>query len=251
MAKAALVTGAAKRLGRTIALTLAEAGYDIALHYHQAQHEAMETASAIEALGRNCLPLCADLRRTEDVTALYTHAVQAFPTLDVLVNNASLFENDTLATLTPERFHAHQQANLLAPLLLTQAFAAQSPPTEPRLIINLLDTDVVHRNRAEENVFFSYHLAKAGLDQATHLLARTLAPHVRVNAIAPGPTLPAPTQSAAHFAAQQQNCPLGYGASLEEIAASVRYLLTCPSVTGMVLTVDGGRHLGQAVPSFK
>ena len=241
--RAALVTGGAKRIGRALALALAQDGFAIALHYHRSEAEALETVRLIEQAGGRCLPLKANLAETDGPRTLMAAALQAFGTLNVLVNNASLFEKDTLQTMTPETFQASQQVNLYAPLALIQAFAAQGSPEHPVRghVINLLDHEL--QTPAPDNLFFSYKLAKAALWKATPMLARALAPAIRVNAIAPGMTLPAPTQSQAHFQRHRQGALLGQGPDVEDLVRAMRYLQNAPKVTGEILTVNGGAHL--------
>jgi NAD(P)-dependent dehydrogenase (short-subunit alcohol dehydrogenase family) len=243
--KTAFVTGGAKRLGRAIALELAAAGWDVAIHYHSSLAEAEETAAGIRALGRRSLVLQADLGRESQVEKLITHVNRDLGPITCLVNNASVFEMDKVDTATRESWDKHIETNLRAPLVLSQAFARQLPDGEAGNIINMLDQRVWKLTP----YFLSYTVAKMGLWTLTRTLALALAPKIRVNAIGPGPTLPSPRQSDAHFAAQCAAMPLGHGATPDEIAAAALYILSAPSMTGQMIALDGGEHLGWQVPN--
>lgn len=245
---AALVTGAGGRLGRAMAVRLAERGHDVAVHFHASEAGAAGTVALIEALGRRAVALRADLLG-EDVQALVPRAAAALGPLTVLVNSASIFDRDALATATAADFHRHLAIHGLAPMLLTQAFAAQAPAPRPdemgepvaqALVVNLIDQRVLKLTPE----FFTYTLSKALLWTMTQTAAQALAPRVRVNAIAPGPTLRAPRQTEAHFRAQRAGCLLGRGADAEDVVAALDYLLAAKAVTGTLLPVDGGQHLG-------
>ena len=240
--RAALVTGAARRIGRAIALDLARMGSAVAVHYHSAGDEAASLVGEIAAAGGRAVALRADLMREADCQALVPRAAAALGPLDCLVNNASVFENDRLASVTPQSWDAHMATNLLAPLMLMQAFAAQVPATGGANIVNLLDQRVWNLTP----YFLSYTISKAALWTLTQVLAKTLAPGIRVNAIGPGPTLPSPRQSAAEFAAQCAATPLGRGTSPAEVCTALRFLLASPAMTGQMIALDGGQHLGWA-----
>lgn len=244
-AQTAFVTGGAKRLGRAIALKLAEHGYDVAIHYHSSQHEAAETARAIEVLGRRAHVVQADLCQESEVVSLLPAVNRALGPVHCLVNNASVFEMDKVESVTRESWDRHIETNLRAPLVLSQAFARQLPPDAAGNIINMLDQRVWKLTP----YFMSYTVAKMGLWTLTRTLALALAPKIRVNAIGPGPTLPSPRQSAEQFAAQAAAMPLGHGATPEEVAAAALYILSSPSMTGQMLALDGGEHLGWQVPN--
>ena len=237
--KTVLVTGAAKRLGRSIALELGKAGWSVALHYHTSQAEAEDTIAALHELGVHAAALDADLSSEEDTQRLISRANAAVGPLTALVNNASVFENDTLATMTRMSWDRHIETNLRAPLVLSQNFAEQLPSTAEGAIINLLD----QRLFKPTPQFLSYGVSKAGLHWLTKVLAQALAPRIRVNAVAPGPTLRNARQSEAHFRRQQASTILGHGASPEDVSAAVTYLLCARAVTGQTITVDGGQHL--------
>lgn len=238
---AALVTGAARRIGRALAIAAAEAGYDVAVHHRDSEHEAEETAAAVRAIGRHACVLGGDLAK--DPQSLVYEAREALGPVTLLVNNASVFLDDRLETLTRETWDAHLEANLHAPIALTQAFAAQGGEG---LVVNLTDQRVWRPNPT----FFSYSLSKAALWWATQTMAQALAPRIRVNAIGPGPTLPSIHQKSEDFEAEAKNVPLQRRATPEEIAAALRFLIESPSVTGQMIAVDGGQHLAWKTPDI-
>jgi NAD(P)-dependent dehydrogenase (short-subunit alcohol dehydrogenase family) len=237
----ALVTGAARRIGRTLALTAARAGYDVVVHHRDTGAE--ETAAEIEALGRRALVVGGDLA---DAAACRRMIAETPAPLTLLVNSASLFEDDLIQSLTPEGWDAAQAVNVRAPVLLSQAFAEALPEGEAGLIVNIVDQRVLRPTPQ----FFSYAVSKAALWAATRMLAQGLAPHIRVNAIAPGPTLPSIHQSPEDFAAEAGAVPLGHGPALEEIGQALAYLIDAPSVTGQMIAVDGGQHLAWQTPDI-
>jgi NAD(P)-dependent dehydrogenase (short-subunit alcohol dehydrogenase family) len=239
----ALVTGAARRIGRTLALTAAGAGYDVVVHHRGSADDAAATVHGIVALGRQALAVAADL----DDAAGLSQLVSAAPDpLTLLVNCASLFEDDCIQSVTPESWDAAMAANLRAPVLLSQAFAAALPPDRPGLIVNIIDQRVLRPTPQ----FFSYAVSKAALWAATRMMAQGLAPRVRVNAIAPGPTLPSIHQSQAAFDAETGAVILGHGATPDEIGQALAYLIDAPSVTGQMIAVDGGQHLSWRTPDI-
>lgn len=245
MRGAALITGAGRRIGRTLALAVARAGYDVAVHYRGSADDAEQTAVEIRALGRQAVCLPADLAVPDDLDSLVKAARAGLGPLDLLINNASLFEDDRVGALTVDLYEAHMAANLRAPIFLAQAFAAQAPPAGGA-IINIIDQRVLHPNPQ----FFSYGLSKSALWTATRTLAQSLAPAIRVNAVGPGPTLPSIHQTPAAFAAEADAIPLQRRADPEEIAAAVLYLIDAPSVTGQMIAVDGGQHLAWRTPDI-
>jgi NAD(P)-dependent dehydrogenase (short-subunit alcohol dehydrogenase family) len=238
----ALVTGAARRIGRTLALTAARAGHDVVVHHRGAADDAAESVRLIEALGRRALAASADLA-TDPVQALIAAAPGP---LTLLVNCASLFEDDSIQSLTPESWDAAMAANLRAPILLSQAFAAALPADRSGLIVNIVDQRVLRPTPQ----FFSYAVSKAALWAATPMMAQGLAPRIRVNAIAPGPTLPSIHQSQAAFDAETGAVILGHGATPDEIGHALAYLIDAPSVTGQMIAVDGGQHLSWRTPDI-
>jgi NAD(P)-dependent dehydrogenase (short-subunit alcohol dehydrogenase family) len=237
--RAALVTGGAKRLGRAIALALADAGFAVAVHYNASAEEAERTAADIRARGRGAVVLGADLAREAEVERLVPEAVAALGPLGVLVNNASVFELDEWDTATRASWDAHVEPNLRAPFVLMQAFARALPAGAEGAVINLLD----QRVWSLTGNFVSYTVTKAGLWALTQTMALALAPRIRVNGIGPGPAAPSPRQSAEQFARQEASVPLGHGTSPEEVGRLAVALVALPSVTGQMLAPDGGQHL--------
>jgi NAD(P)-dependent dehydrogenase (short-subunit alcohol dehydrogenase family) len=244
MKGAALVTGAAKRLGRATALALADDGYDVAVHYGSSQADAEAVVAAVAKKGRRAVALAADLSHESETKTLISVATKALGPLTCLVNNASLFERDEALTVTRESWDAHFETNLRAPFVLMQEFARQLPAEADGAIVNILDERVWNLTPH----FVSYTLTKSGLWTLTQVMAMALAPRVRVNGIGPGPTLPSPRQSEEQFAKQQASVPLQRGATPEEIAAAVRFILASSAMTGQMIALDGGQHLGWAQP---
>ena len=242
-AQTALVTGAGRRIGRAIASSLGAAGWRVAVHYCASAEDANSLVSDIESAGGEAIALKADLHKRDEVMALAEKAA-AFGTLTCLVNNASVFENDTIESMTPESWDRHLEVNLMAPLLLSQAFARNLPKGESGNIINVVDQRVW---RLTPN-FLSYTVSKSGLWTLTQTLAQALAPRVRVNAIGPGPVLPSPRQTEEEFAAQVRTLPLERGPSIEEICQTVSFILETPSLTGQMIALDGGQHLAWQTP---
>ena len=238
---AALVTGAARRIGRALALAAADAGYDVAVHHRDSAEDAEATAAAIREKGVRAAVIAFDL--ADNPGRLIEQAQAALGPVTLLVNNASVFLDDTLESLTRELWDAHMEANLHAPVALTQAFAAQGGEG---LVVNIVDQRVWRPNPQ----VFSYSLSKAGLWWATRTMAQALSPRIRVNAIGPGPTLPSIHQSAADFEAEAANILLERRVTPDEIAAALRYLIDAPLVTGQMIAVDGGQHLGWKTPDI-
>jgi len=237
--KTALVTGAAKRLGRAIALDLARHGWSIALHYNSSEKEARATAADAATTGVKVALLKADLGRESETATLVERAAAELGPLTALINSASLFENDDWYSVTRESWDKHMEVNLRAPFVLAQAFAHQVPRDEPGAIVNLIDQRVLKPTPQ----FLSYSLSKSGLYWLTTTLAQALAPRVRVNAVGPGPTMVNARQSQADFARQREATVLGRGAEPQDVCDAVRYLLEASSVTGQMIAVDGGQHL--------
>lgn len=249
-----LVTGAGLRLGRAMALYMARRGYDVAVHYASSADAAEATAEEIRALGRRAVTLPADLLHEEHTAELLPRASEALGgPITCLINNASIFEYDNISTASRDSWDRHMESNLRAPFVLTQAMAAQGlepayddagEPLAAGLIVNMID----QRVRKLTPEFMSYTIAKMGLWAMTRTTAQALAPAIRVNAIGPGPTLQGNRQSDAHFAAQRANTVTGRGANPEDITAALGYFLDAPAVTGQLLCVDGGQHLGWQTP---
>ncbi|WP_431477618.1 SDR family oxidoreductase [Massilia eburnea] len=237
--RVALVTGAGRRLGREIALGLARAGWDIAVHYRHSHDEAREVAQAIAALGRRAITLQCDLSDEEAVRALLPAALKALERVDCVVNNASLFDYDSDLNFSYARLDAHMHANVAAPIQLARALYDATPEGGQAVVVNLLDQKLYNLNPD----FLSYTLSKAALQAANTMLAQSLAPKVRVVGVAPGITMVSGDQSEEGFAKAHTQTPLGRSSTPEDIAAAVVYAAGARAVTGTTLLVDGGQHL--------
>ncbi|MCA3250261.1 MAG: SDR family oxidoreductase [Pseudomonadota bacterium] len=241
-----LVTGSAQRIGRAIALELAAAGWRVAVHHRRSAAEAAQTVSAIAAAGSQALAFVADLAQEDAAEALVPAVAQAFGRIDAVVNNASLFEHDTIDTLRWDVLERHWRANTAAPLVLARALhraaAAPGAPAAPaggRAVVNLLDQKLWNPNPDH----LSYTLSKAALESANTLLALALAPAVRVVGVAPGVTLLSGDMSDPEFEASHRMTPLGRSSTPADVARAVRFALESPAITGTTLLVDGGQHL--------
>jgi NAD(P)-dependent dehydrogenase (short-subunit alcohol dehydrogenase family) len=239
----ALVTGAARRIGQALALTAARAGYDVLIHCHRTRDDGAETAAKVAALGRTSHIAVADLTDAAAARGLLTAAPGP---VTLLVNSASVFEDDRIETLTPEGWDAALSVGVRAPVLLAQAFAAALPAGAAGHIVNIVDQKVLRPTPQ----YFSYSVGKSALWTATQMLAQALAPRIRVNAIGPGPTLRSVHQSEADFDREAGAVPLGHGASPTEIGQALAYLIDAPSVTGQMIAVDGGQHLAWRTPDI-
>ena len=235
----ALVTGGAQRIGAAIVRALAAEGLGVAVHSRHSTDEADRLVAEIVAGGGRATSINAD-----ETAGLIDAACAAIGPIDCLVNNASLFERDTVDTATRESWSQHLDINLRAPLVLIQSLAARLDEQAEGVVINLIDQRVWNLTPD----FLSYTISKAGLWTLTQTLALALAPRIRVNGIGPGPTLPSPRQTAEQFNRQASATPLGHGAPPEEIGAAVRFILEARSMTGQMIALDGGQHLGWAMP---
>ena len=238
-ARNALVTGAAKRLGRAIALDLARHGWNVAIHYNTSEREARVTCEDAHTAGAKAVLVKADLAREAETEKIVEEAVGQLGPLTALINSASVFENDQWYSADRASWDRHMEVNLRSPLVLAQTFAKQLPKDGQGVILNLLD----QRLLKPMPDFLSYGVSRAGLHWLTITLAQALAPRIRVNAVAPGPTLKAARQSAAHFERERTSTVLGRGSEPQDICNAVRYLLDARAVTGQTITVDGGQHL--------
>lgn len=246
MDQAVLVTGAAKRIGRAIALALAGEGYAVAVHYGRSREAAEALVAEIEGSGGRACAVQGDLADAQAVARLVPEAASGLGrALTMLVNNASEFEPDDLIALDPEQWERHFAINLRAPSFLVRDFARQCPQGADGLVVNLLDQRVWKPTPH----FFSYQLTKSALWTATQTMAQALAPRgIRVNAIGPGPTVSNTRQGDDDFRKQVEATPLKRGASPEEIAKAVLFLAATPAMTGQMLALDGGQHLAWETP---
>lgn len=250
----ALITGAARRLGRAMVLDLAAQGWDVAIHYNGSADAAEATASEARLAGAQAITLQADLLVEEQTATLVPAAAEALGgPLNLLINNASLFELDEISTMSRQSWDRSIESNLRAPVKLTQDFAAQAPavemdknaePVAQAVVINLIDQRVLKPTP----MFMSYFIAKSGLLAFTKTAAQALAPRVRVAGIGPGPTLVATNQSDEHFAKQRQACALGRGSDPEDIVQAMRFIISNKAFTGQMLAIDGGQHLNWQTP---
>jgi NAD(P)-dependent dehydrogenase (short-subunit alcohol dehydrogenase family) len=245
MSRAALVTGAGRRIGAVVAAELARAGFDVAVHYGRSAEDARRTAETVEAWGRRAVMLEADLGEEAEVLDLVPRAIAALGPLEVLVNNASVFLEDHWDDEGRAVWDAHMEVNLRAPLTLGRVFARETQG--PASIINIIDQRVLKPTPE----FFSYSISKAGLWFATRTLAQALAPRIRVNAVGPGPTLASIHQTPEDFVAEAAGVLLERPSTPEEIARAVLYLVDAPSVTGQMIAVDAGQHLGWRTPDVR
>ena len=242
--RSVLVTGGAHRIGRAIALDLAKDGWQVAVHYNRSFSAAEELVGEISSSGHVALAIQADLRDEEMVSSLIPNISSKLAPVRAVVNNASIFEEDTVESVTKQSWDNHLSINLRAPFLLTQSLVNSLKRDEKGNIINILDQRV-------ENLtpyFTSYTLSKTALWMLTKSTAVALAPAIRVNAIGPGPTLPSIRQSQDQFERQVGLTPLGVPVNVKEICGAIRFILATPSITGQLLTIDSGQHLGWAQP---
>lgn len=235
----ALITGAARRIGRAIALDLAAHGWRIGIHYRNSRAEALQLADEITASGGTAAALAADLTDSQQADALIARCAEALGPPSCLINNASEFSLDTITTLTSASWDTHLDTNLKAPVFLARALYMALPEGAQGNVINIVD----QRAWRPTPDFFSYTISKAGLWTATQTLAQAMAPRVRVNAIGPGPVLKSVHQTDEDFEAEKNDTLLRRGPALAEIAAAVRFILATPSMTGQMIAPDGGQHL--------
>lgn len=235
-----LVTGAARRLGREIALELARGGFDVAVHYRSSQADARSCVEALAHLGAGAEAFAADLADESACRALLPAVVQRLGRVDAVVNNASVFEYDDVPGFSHAAMERHWRANTAAPVLLAQALHAHvSGRGAQGCVVNLLDQKLWNPNPD----YFSYTLSKAALEAATTLLAQALAPAVRVAGVAPGVTLASGPMNQAQFDAAHRLTPLLRSSTPADVARAVRFLIESPAITGTTLLVDGGQHL--------
>ncbi|MDD2599877.1 MAG: SDR family oxidoreductase [Kiritimatiellae bacterium] len=234
----ALVTGAAQRIGRAIALALAEQGADLVLHCNHSMEQAAATAEVIRATGVNCRVVQCDLADPRQSATLLEQArTLAGAPIDILINNASVFHQGQVVAITPEEFALNMNIHALSPLLLSQTLAEQNNGGQ---IINILDTRILECDIEHA----AYHLSKRALFTLTRMLAKELAPEIRVNGVAPGAILPPPGKDAAYLKVRATSIPLRRHGSVQDITDAVIYLCQASFITGQVIYVDGGQHIG-------
>ena len=249
MSKLALITGGAKRIGKGIALSLAENGFDVVIHYSESRKEAEELVSKLKSFGIAAFCIKANLLKDNEISSLIEETTQTIgKPINLLVNNASIFENDSLLSLTLESWDRHFFTNLKAPVFLSKEFSKQVPDhfkdenneiIASSNIINIIDQKVLNLNPR----FFSYTLAKSSLLNFTKIAAQELGPKIRVNAIGPGPILKASHQSEEQFQNQRKSTLLKRGSDVQEISRAILYIVSSPGLTGQLITLDGGEHL--------
>ena len=238
--KVALITGGAIRLGRAITLGLAEAGYDVVVHYHSSRGPADETARTVESLGRRALTVQADLSEGEGARTLVAAAAETYGRLDLLINSAASFEQNDLLAVDEEAWDAVMAVNLKGPFLVVRE-AAELLRASSGSVVNMVDLSAF-----QPWVRYPHHsVSKAGLLHLTRILARVMAPRVRVNAIAPGAVLPPDDFTDEERARERARTPVGHLGSPEDIVRTVLFLAASPFITGEVVVVDGGRSLGE------
>lgn len=241
----ALITGGAKRLGAAMALDLAHNGFNIAIHYNNGKQEAEELANNLRTLGVSAHSFHSDLLKTCG-DGLIERVVEEMGSVDLLINNASIFVDDGIGALDEEIWNNHFALHLRTPALLAERMRRYLPDHEDGLIVNMIDQRVLKLNPN----FLSYTLSKSALWTLTRTLAQTLAPQIRVNAIAPGPSLKSPRQSDEDFLKQTHSVLLQRGPNLQEFGATIRYFWQQKSVTGQMIALDGGQHLMWQTPDI-
>ena len=241
----AIVTGGARRLGRAIVRDLASHGWAVAIHCNSSRNAADTLAAEIEAAGGRAAVVVADLANVPDLPRVVYESETTLGKPSLLVNNASIFEEDAFGTLDPAAFERQMTINFAAPIFVAQAFAAAVGDGEGN-VVNMVD----QRAWRTAPTYFTYQMSKSALWAATRVMAQALAPRIRVNAIAPGPVLPSVRQDAGDFAAQLRHIPLGRGPDPAEFGRTVRYLVENRSITGQMIGLDGGQHLVWDTPDM-
>lgn len=239
-----LITGAARRIGRAIALDFAARGWSVGVHCHASTAEAAELVREIAEAGSNAQVLQADLADTAQIEVLIPRCIASIGAPTCLINNASTFLYDALPSLEPHQWDTQLAINLKAPIFLARSFALHLPAAATGNVINILDQRVLKPTPH----FFSYAVSKAALWSATETMAQALAPRIRVNAIGPGPAMSSVHQTPEQFAHQSAATPLQRGTTPAEIAAAIRFILDAPALTGQMIALDGGQHLAWQTP---
>lgn len=244
--KTALVTGAARRIGRAIVEDLAREGFAVAVHAHESIAEAETLAASLRDRGGHAVAVEAELSDVSACGSLLARAAEGIGPIGLLVNNASIFKFDSATTFEEDIWNAHFDVHVRAPAILSAAFARQLPEDAHGLIVNIIDQRVLRPNPR----FFSYTLSKSALWTATRTMAQAFAPRIRVNALGPGPTMPSSRQSTEDFHAQIEGIILKAGPSADEFGRAIRFLFDTPSITGQMIALDGGQHLGWQTPDI-
>lgn len=239
-----LITGGARRIGAAIATVLAADGWTIGIHYNESEKPAKDLCSTLRNSGNQAYTVQANFKKIEETDKVIDLAIERGGPITCLINNASIFEQDDVSNLSQESWEKHIGINLWTPVRLSQNFQRNLPNDQKGNIVNIVDQRSINLSPG----FLSYTASKAGLWAITQTLALSLAPRIRVNAIGPGPTLPSPRQTKEQFSKQASHMPLGRGPSVKEIAEGVRYILASRSLTGQLIALDGGQHLGWDFP---
>jgi len=236
-----LITGAATRVGKAIALHFAEKGWNIALHYFRSSSKAKELKKIIEQNWVKVALIKADLKNSKQVEKIVPLAKKKLGAIDCLINNAALFEKDDIANFTTKSWNDHFNINLLAPTILTKQFAKQASKKTVSNIINIIDQRIFNLTP----FFMSYTISKSGLQTLTKTMAMRLGPNIKVNAIAPGPTIKSKRQTDRHFRNQVKSTLLKKSVRLEDICDTVEFLINNNSITGQIVAVDSGQNLSR------
>ena len=234
-----LITGAATRVGKAIALHFAERGWNIALHYYRSSSKAKELKKIIEKNWVKVVLIKADLKNPKQTEKIMSLARKKLGTIDCLINNAALFEKDYIANFTTKRWNNHLNINLLAPTILTKEFAKQASKKTVSNIINIIDQRIFNLTP----FFMSYTISKSALQTLTKTMAMRLGPNIKVNAIAPGPTIKSKRQTDRHFRNQVKSTILKKSVKAEDICDAVEFLINNNSITGQIIAVDSGQNL--------
>jgi NAD(P)-dependent dehydrogenase (short-subunit alcohol dehydrogenase family) len=242
--RSALITGASKRIGRAIAEDLAANGFAVAIHANRSLDEADALVAKLRQEGIRAISAQADLNDTVETSKLIEKVNSGLGPLDLLVNNASVFQDDYADRFDEEAFEAHFAVHVRAPSILAADFARQLPDGVPGLIVNMIDQRVWSLTPR----FYSYTLSKAALWTATQTMAQSFAPKIRVNAIGPGPTVRSARQSEEDFQRQIDGVIMKAGPGFDEFGRTVRFLFDTPSITGQMIALDGGQHLAWETP---
>ena len=242
-----LITGAATRIGKAIALHFAERGWNIAIHYFKSSSKAKNLKKIIEQNWSKAALIKADLKNTKQVEKIIPLAKKQLGTIDCLINNAALFEKDDILNFTTKSWNDHLNINLLAPTILIKQFAKQASKKTKSNIINIIDQRVFKLTP----IFMSYTLSKSALYTLTKTMSMRLSPNIKVNGIAPGPTIKSKRQSAKHFNKQAKSTLLKKPVGPEDICDTVEFLINNNSITGQVIAVDSGQNLTWNIKSGK